>query len=133
MPPRTATQNWAFRGFHRHNLHPRLLLLEVCPSASNGAARTNPADEDVYLPLSVAPDLWTSCEHVCLRVAWVFKLLQDERVGGGACKLLRLGYSALWRFIIEKENLKGLQTAQYTPHTPQTCTHDAKRIPTAND
>ena len=82
-------------GLHRHDLDPRILLLQKLPCARNRPPGPDARDEDVHPALCLRPDLRAGRLVVDLGVGRVLKLLQDECAGRGGGDLLGLGDRAL--------------------------------------
>ena len=77
--------------------HRRLLFLEITGHAGHGAARAQPADHYVHLPVGLLPDLGTGRLVVRLRVRLVEVLVGLKGAGNLLAQPLRHGVVALGR------------------------------------
>lgn len=105
-------QHCALRRLNCHDLEVFLDALQVLTTSRDGAARADPRNQDINLPLRVTEDLWAGSETVDGSVGRVFELLQHKGVFSLGCDLLRFLHGAphpLGRVGQHKRSAKGLR------------------------
>ena len=81
--------------FNSHDLHVRVLFLEVFAHTGNRTARTYAGHEDVHLAIGIFPDFGTRGRLVGSRVGRVHELARDEAIRDFLREFVGLGDSAL--------------------------------------
>jgi hypothetical protein len=87
-PLDAARQHRRGIGFNGDHLHRRLPGLEDLADAGDRAAGADAGDEDVDLPIGIAPDLLGGCAAMDGRIGRILELLRDEIAGIGRRHLL---------------------------------------------
>ena len=83
------------RRFQRHDLHFRLLFLQVFPHAGESPAGADAGDEDIHFSVGIFPDFRTGGGFMDGRVSRVDELTRDKASRGLGRQLFCLGDGAL--------------------------------------